>query len=134
MESIKLSRILSWLPLLILFACGFQNSDSSVLKESLLLNPIQFNNRISAEEDPQLIDVRTAEEFSQGSIKTARNYDLLNKDFERNLSNLDSTKTVYVFCAKGGRSGRAADLLEANGFHSIIDLKGGYTAWKVVHK
>jgi rhodanese-related sulfurtransferase len=35
-----------------------------------------------------------------------------------------------VYCAAGGRSENAAELLKEWGFKEIYDLEGGYNAWK----
>ena len=35
-----------------------------------------------------------------------------------------------IYCASGGRSGKAAKILKKNEFTHIIDLKGGFTAWE----
>ena len=48
-------------------------------------------------------------------------------EVERSLRVLDGS--CAVFCAVGGRSGKASALLQKNGFTQVIDLKGGYNAW-----
>jgi rhodanese-related sulfurtransferase len=45
------------------------------------------------------------------------------------MANLDKSAPVYVFCASGGRSGKASAALRQEGFTTIIDLKGGYNKW-----
>ena len=55
--------------------------------------------------------------------------DLLDGTFEKELNSLDKEKPVLVFCAKGGRSNTAANILVENGFNVVYDLKGGYTSW-----
>ncbi len=36
---------------------------------------------------------------------------------------------VVVMCRSGGRSGKAVELLESEGFSNVHNLKGGITAW-----
>ena len=36
---------------------------------------------------------------------------------------------VVVMCRSGGRSGKACQLLESQGFENVNNLKGGITAW-----
>ncbi|MEO9886874.1 MAG: rhodanese-like domain-containing protein [Balneola sp.] len=36
---------------------------------------------------------------------------------------------VIVMCRSGGRSGKAVEFLEKEGFSNIYNLKGGITAW-----
>ena len=42
----------------------------------------------------------------------------------------DKNKPLYIYCAVGGRSNKAARKLIAEGFDSIYDLKGGFNKWK----
>jgi rhodanese-related sulfurtransferase len=78
----------------------------------------------------QLIDVRTPREFSNGFIEGAKNIDYNNDTFEKQMKKLDKTKPVLVYCAAGGRSENAAELLQEWGFKEVYDLEGGYNGWK----
>jgi rhodanese-related sulfurtransferase len=131
---VKQFAIISLLAVLIT-SCNAQSTQEKVIetevKEQLLLNPIAFSERLAKEKDPQIIDVRTPQEYNNGTIKDAVNWNILDGTFEQNLKKLDPKQTVFVFCAKGGRSGQAAGLLEKGGFSSIVDLKGGYGAWEL---
>lgn len=78
----------------------------------------------------QLIDVRTPDEYKNGYIANAINIDFLNPDyFSKAIRKLDKEKPVYLYCHSGGRSHKAALLLEEMGFKEIYDLKGGYSEW-----
>ncbi|MBD98583.1 MAG: hypothetical protein CMO34_01975 [Verrucomicrobia bacterium] len=110
-----------------IFSCSnAQTKDPSIQ----LLSAIEFKSKLSATDKAQLIDVRTANEFKGGSIDGAINYNILDGTFSSKLSSLDKNKTVFVFCAKGGRSNKASKILMDAGFKEVIDLKGGYDAWK----
>lgn len=110
-----------------------ENSDKTETQKTketyLLLEPENFEKKLNTETNPQLIDVRTASEFNLGSISNAKNLDILNGTLQNQISTLDKSKTVFVFCAMGGRSSKASKLLQESGFTSVIDLKGGYSAW-----
>lgn len=93
------------------------------------VSAIEFAERLTQNENAQLIDVRTPDEFNQGSIPNAINSNFLDGSFKEYITELDPGETVFVFCASGGRSGKASKLLEKAGFTSIVDLEGGYTAW-----
>lgn len=94
-----------------------------------VLNPQEFKEAIS-EENVQLIDVRTAQESSEGAIKNSINIDFFQQEtFENEFSKLDKEKPVYVYCRSGNRSHKAAVQLESMGFNKIYDLKGGYVKW-----
>ncbi len=78
----------------------------------------------------QLIDVRTTREFSNGFIAGAKNIDYNGDSFEKQIKKLNKNKPVLVYCAAGGRSENAAELLKEWGFKEVYDLIGGYNSWK----
>lgn len=75
--------------------------------------------------DAQLLDVRTAAEWEKGKVAAATCVDFMNKDFKRNVSKLDKSKPVFVYCAAGGRSAKAAKMLQEAGFKQVFNLTGG---------
>jgi len=76
-----------------------------------------------------LVDVRTPEEYSAGHIENAMNINWFDEDFAKKIESIDKTETVYVYCKKGGRSAKAAHLLDSLGYKNVIDLAGGYDAF-----
>ncbi len=74
-----------------------------------------------------LLDVRTPEEYEAGHLENAININWYDADFSEQVSRLDKENTIYVYCQKGGRSAKAASVLDSLGFHAI-DLTGGYGA------
>ena len=81
--------------------------------------------------DIQLVDVRTSEEFQQGTIANAALIDIYSRDFEKNIDErLDISRPVAVFCHSGARSMQAARLLSRKGFPMIYNLQGGMMSWQ----
>jgi rhodanese-related sulfurtransferase len=80
-------------------------------------------------QDVQLIDVRTSEEYSKGFIEEAQNIDYNSTDFANKISKLDKNKPVLLYCAMGGRSSKASKVFKSLGFKKIYDLKGGFLSW-----
>lgn len=108
----------------ILFGSKAQQTDSIEI-----LTASEFNKAIE-NNDVQLVDVRTANEFSKGAIHSALNIDLFQqKKFQSEFEKLDKKKPVYLYCRSGNRSQQAAKILDSKGFKKIFDLKGGYMAW-----
>ncbi len=101
---------------------GQQNSINKVISAK------EFKAKLS-EENIQLIDVRTPEEHNAGKIGNASNIDFYSDDFQSQLEKLDKTKPVMLYCASGGRSGKAARTMESMGFKEVYDLSGGYNGW-----
>lgn len=86
--------------------------------------------KIAIQEDVQLIDVRTSEEYNSGYIKNAINMDVNSSQFSEQIKTLDKTKPVYIYCRSGARSRAAAQQMIDAGFTEIIDLQGGILRWK----
>lgn len=69
-----------------------------------------------------LLDVRTPQEFQQGHPAPARNIPV--QELPRRLEEVGPPGTrVVVYCAAGGRSAQAAELLKRSGYPDIFDLK-----------
>jgi len=81
-------------------------------------------------EDIQLIDVRTAQEYSEGHIDNAQNIDYFSETFEADIAKLDKNKPVIVYCKSGNRSAKCAKKMEEAGFVKIYDLDGGISKWR----
>jgi thioredoxin 1 len=95
-----------------------------------LLSATEFSRKISETPLAQLIDVRTPEEFGKGHLVHALNYDWNGSDFESEISSLDKTKPVFVYCLSGGRSGSAASKMRSDGFKEVYGLDGGIIKWR----
>jgi len=79
--------------------------------------------------DYPLIDVRTTQEYDEGHIEKASNIDFNAPDFNDQISKLDKDQPFLIYCAAGGRSAKAATLMESLGFKKVYELKGGYRNW-----
>ena len=76
-----------------------------------------------------VLDVRTAEEFSEGHLARAINIDIKQEDFmQQAKATLPTDKTIAVYCRSGRRSVNAAEKLSAEGY-KLVNLQGGITAW-----
>jgi phage shock protein E len=71
----------------------------------------------------QLVDVRSAMEFSQGALPEAINLPLQSIMAADNL--LDKDKGIILYCVSGARSNTAKNYLMQMGFKNIYDL-GSY--------
>ncbi len=77
-----------------------------------------------------LLDVRTPEEFQKGHLERAVNINWYDTDFAEQVKSLDKDKPIYVYCKLGGRSEAASKVLDSLGFKNVVDLTGGYDAFK----
>ena len=89
----------------------------------------EFSKYIS-NDDVQLVDVRTPEEYDEGHIAGSKNINVFDKDFvDEAEQTLDKSKPVAVYCRSGKRSADAAEKLTEHGF-KVTNLEGGILAWK----
>ncbi len=83
------------------------------------------------DQEIQLLDVRTEEEWNEGRLDGAVRIQIGSDDFaEQVKARFDESKPLLVYCRSGARSARAAKQLEALGFKTVYDLKGGILAWE----
>lgn len=112
--------------ILSLVSCQQASKDGQ--KESL--NASEFSKKISETQDAKIIDVRTPEEFEKGHLINALNYDWNGNNFDSEISSLDKSKPVFVYCLSGGRSGSAASKMRSDGFKEVYELEGGIIKWR----
>ena len=116
----KIKYLLTLLTLSIFMSCQAQTDFKSVdIKE--------FKIEI-AKTDVQLVDVRTAKEYSEGHIPGAMNIDVNPPDFEEKIKVLDKKENVAIYCRSGRRSKIAAEKMTAAGF-KVIELNTGFLSW-----
>ena len=78
-------------------------------------------------EETFLLDVRTAAEFSFGTIKGATNIPL--DELRERIDELPHDKQIIIFCAVGLRGYLAQRILMGHGFENVKNLSGGYQTY-----
>lgn len=108
----------------VLFLLGFRSASHDESKLAAL-------NFISTYQDTPgavLLDVRTPSEYAEGHLKSAINIDFYNATFTDEIAKLDKSKTYFVYCRSGNRSGKAVAQMRKAGFEHLYDLDGGTTS------
>ncbi|MGV3538318.1 MAG: rhodanese-like domain-containing protein [Rufibacter sp.] len=100
-----------------LFSASFQETPAKIL------SPTEFKSQFKKEKGV-LVDVRTPEEFAAGHLKNAKNSDWRGEQFGQEFQNWDKSKTYYLYCASGNRSGQALKLMQKNGFQHVYNIGG----------
>lgn len=106
------------------------NSCTNGQTSSTNLSAIEFSEKLKSNPTAPIVDVRTPEEFAKGHLVNAKNIDWNGNDFEDQISKLDKTKPVFVYCLSGGRSSSAASKMRADGFKEVYELNGGIMKWR----
>lgn len=113
-----------------LFSCNAQQGEKSATNSFSDVSNAQAKELMANTPDLQIIDVRTDGEVAQGIIEGAEQVDMSKPEFEQQLEELDKNKPVLVYCASGGRSKRAQNLMQEMGFKEVHNLEKGYSNWK----
>lgn len=88
-----------------------------------------FKEKLAAATESIILDVRTPAEVANGTLPNATVINFYDDNFKEQVSKLDNTKPVFVYCKSGGRSGQAMNIMKGMGFDEIYDLIGGYAAF-----
>lgn len=75
----------------------------------------------------RVIDLRESNEWQAGHIPGAEHHPL--GTVRQELADLDRDTPLAVHCQAGTRSAIGASVLEAMGFHDVVDLGAGYAGW-----
>ncbi len=107
------------------YGCAQADSpDSGLLTQEELLAAMQGG------EVPLILDVRSAQEFSDGHVPGAVNIEYT--QLAERLDEIASRKErpVVVYCETGVRAGIAEKILKRGGFRQVRHLEGDMRAWR----
>ncbi|WP_323789439.1 rhodanese-like domain-containing protein [Psychroserpens sp.] len=91
----------------------------------------EWISKLKADNNAIVLDVRTPEEVAQGIIPNALHIDIFKgQGFLDEVQQLDRTKTYFVYCKAGGRSGQACAVMNQLGFNQTYNLLGGFSEWQ----
>jgi rhodanese-related sulfurtransferase len=79
-----------------------------------------------------LLDVRTDKEYEGGHIPGSVHVPLA--EIGDRIKKLKKDKEIVVYCQNGNRSVWAIKRLMGMGYTSLYNLKGGFNAWKRIHR
>ena len=88
--------------------------------------PIELEALLKEKAPLNIIDVRETDEVRAGKIPTAIHIPLGLVEFK--MQDLDKSKEYIMVCRSGGRSSKAAALLEEHGY-KVINMTGGMLKW-----
>ncbi len=111
--------------IVLLYSCSNQSTSTSI--KNVDVDSFRIN---SNKENSIIIDVRTKEEFMFGHISDATNIDYYGSDFKEKLDLVNKEVPILVYCRSGGRSSRAANIMQSLGFTEVYNLTGGIVSWK----
>lgn len=126
-----MKNIIPFLLLLLLPSCAGENKTYA---KSTVLPVEEYAQNLNTDTTAYLIDVRTPEEYAEGHIEGAVLMNVMDEQtFIAGIDTLDASHTYYIYCRSGRRSQKASGLMSERGL-KVVDLQGGYNAWKEAEK
>ncbi len=121
------SDILYW-SILVAMLAYFSYQKGWILTNFPTINAQEAYSLLESDDNITLLDVRTPKEFKEdGYIESAKLIPL--GVLAQNISMLNKSKKILVYCRSGNRSLSASRILEKSGFE-VINLSGGILEWK----
>ena len=110
-------------------ACGDKTTPSSGQTPIFRsLSPQEARTLIETRKDLVLVDVRSPEELSVGSISNSQLIPFT--ELAQGRMSLPTGKPLLLICAVGGRSYAVGQYFSGKGYGEIYNLAGGISAWK----
>ncbi len=127
---------------LLLISCSKNSSNSAVSKTASssasavavkapfhkVLTPRQVMRLIGETPDLLIVDVRSPQELKEGKLQNSMLIPFW--DIMRGNYNLPKKRTILLYCAIGGRSYAAMQMMARKGYTKLYNLKGGIAQWK----
>lgn len=90
----------------------------------------ETRERLSANRDARLIDVREDNEWDEAHAAGAEHFGkgIIERDIEANVP--EKSTELILYCGGGYRSALAADVLQQMGYTNVWSMAGGWKAWK----
>ena len=90
----------------------------------------EWAEQLAKDDNAVVMDVRTEAEVADGVIVNAIHIDIYKgQEFINEIEDLDKSKSYYVYCRLGNRSGQACKIMEQLGFENAYNLEGGMLQW-----
>ncbi len=90
-----------------------------------------WTKQLEEDNNSVILDVRTEDEVNLGIIPNAIHIDIYKgQGFIYKLEELDKTKSYFVYCRSGARSGQACTIMNQLGFNKAYNLLGGIIEWQ----
>ena len=114
------------IPLVVLLSSAFMTLEAQTKIE---VDSKVVSTMLQKDSKLMVLDVRTAEEFSEGHIKGALNIDIRKEDAFSKIDKLDHKVKYIVYCRTNHRSGMAVDHMMKSGFKTVYQMMDGFPGW-----
>ncbi len=95
------------------------------------LSQEEWTKQLEEDNNSIVLDVRTQNEVDEGIILNSIHIDIYRgQGFIDEIERLDKTKSYFVYCRSGNRSGQACTIMNQLGFVNAYNLEGGFMKWE----
>ena len=119
-------KIKVFLPILVLLVSVFATIEA---QSKIELNSKEVSTLLQKDKKLIVLDVRTADEFNEGHIKSAINIDIRQPDALNRIDKLNRSAKYIVYCRTNHRSGIAVEHMMQSGFKTIYQMMDGFPGW-----
>lgn len=90
----------------------------------------EFEEKLKGAVNPQILDVRSPQEFAENHLKGAINFYVPDDEsLHKAIGTINKDKPVFVYSINNGRSNTVTAKLLAAGFKEVYPLPGGLAHW-----
>jgi len=109
--------------LAILTSCGAVSRKSPRDIHKIITNPDMHQNIV-------IVDIRSSSKYADGHIPGAIHIPFRSKNFDELLYAYRDTPVLILYCGRGLKTEKAAQIAKESGFTQIFILEGGLSSWK----
>ena len=85
----------------------------------------EVKQKMKAEPETVLIDVRSPQEYKEGHIEGSFNLPLYSLQAQEAEKLPDKKQAIIVYCQSGNRSKKAMEILRKDGYQNVCHMQGG---------
>lgn len=90
----------------------------------------ELKDRLDSNSTPMLVDVRESFERDIADLPEVGQLRIPLAELPGRSSEIPRDREVVFYCRSGSRSGTVVQYLQAQGYESVVNLKGGVLAWR----
>lgn len=110
--------------------CGNATSEAPMNNSPMPeITPTELKQRLDRGDRPVIIDVREPHEWEITNLEQHGARLIPLAEISERTDEIDREAEVVLHCRSGGRSGKALEYLQSQGYERLLNLKGGLLAW-----
>ncbi len=112
----------------LVLVAALANAESPKPAEAPSIEPLALHALLASENGPQVIDVRSSEEYAAGHIPGALHIPF--DEIAERIVEIDTPNGVALYCMVGPRARKGEVALRAGGYTNVLHIQGGLSAWQ----